>query len=376
MGDTAIGWTDKTWNPVVGCERVSPGCKNCYAMADHDRRHKIHIANGGRWSNAPGAKDIPPQYAHPFEWRPDGPGTPVLVQLFPGRLTQPDHWKQPAMVFVNSVSDLFHSSVPFDFIDEVYDVMSRNRRHIFQVLTKRPERMEEYLVHHRHHAPPNVWHGASLEGTLYAGRLDYLRRIGSRFDVITFVSAEPMVLPYESERLSFSGINWVIAGWESGHNARPWARIWREYPHDDWQSRIKRNARIGDERERMIEQTRIIRDAALADEAAFFLKQYSDPSSGKKIPEPELDGRQWLEWPQTRRCVGCKAVFPVEHADINRCSSIREQDGGPAEPCGEYVCCECAEVHAVELCERRLCPAHAARFWELKTATAPTGGLW
>jgi protein gp37 len=371
VGDTTIGWTDKTWNPVVGCERVSPGCKNCYALTDHDRHHAIHQAHNGRWSDKPDAKPMPVQYAVPFEWRPDGPDSFVRVQLFPERLTQPDSWKAPVMVFVNSVSDLFHESVPREYIQRVYDVMGRNRRHVFQVLTKRPERME-YVLAELGDVPPNVWHGASLEGTFYADRLDHLRRIGARYGVTTFVSAEPMVLPYDPELLNFSGIDWVIAGWESGRHARPWERVKLDRTLDA----AGRALAFESAHVRLVEQTRIIRDAAKAAGAAFFLKQYA-LWTGKKIPEPMLDGRQWLEWPDFERCGTCKGVWTPEHADIHRCPGIEARDGGrvPAEPCGATVCCSCADAQIADIFSLELCPAHARRFHELE-APPVKRGLW
>lgn len=125
MGDTSIEWTDKTWNPVVGCEQISAGCGRCYAKSLHDMRHKAYKSG----------KQLPAQYAVPFE----------TVQLMPGRLTDPLRWRAPKRVFVNSVSDLFHEDVPFEFIDKVFAVMALAREHTFQVLTKRAERMADYM---------------------------------------------------------------------------------------------------------------------------------------------------------------------------------------------------------------------------------------
>jgi protein gp37 len=124
VGDSKIEWTDKTWNPVVGCTKVSAGCKNCYAKALHDQRHKAHVEG----------KAVPAQYANPFE----------VVQLMPERLRDPLSWRKPQRVFVNSVSDLFHEDIPDEFIDKVFAVMALTPEHTYQVLTKRPERMAEY----------------------------------------------------------------------------------------------------------------------------------------------------------------------------------------------------------------------------------------
>lgn len=123
--NSAIEWTDATWNPVVGCEKIAQGCKHCYAKTLHDKRHKAYQA---------GAK-LPAQYAKPFE----------EVQLMPERLSQPLKWRKPKRIFVNSVSDLFHESVPFEFIAAVFGVMAACPQHVFQVLTKRPERMREFF---------------------------------------------------------------------------------------------------------------------------------------------------------------------------------------------------------------------------------------
>lgn len=125
MGQTGIEWTDVTWNPVVGCQRISEGCRNCYAKSLHDKRHKAHLAGA----------QVPAQYAHPFE----------AVQTMPDRLTDPLSWQKPKRVFVNSVSDLFHEDVPDGFIDRVFAVMKATPRHTYQVLTKRPERMRAYM---------------------------------------------------------------------------------------------------------------------------------------------------------------------------------------------------------------------------------------
>jgi protein gp37 len=137
MGKSAIEWTDKTWNPVVGCARVSEGCRNCYAFAWHDQKHALYLKHGGHWPES--GKPMPKQFARPFK----------EVQLLIDRIEQPLHWRTPCMVFVNSMSDLFHPDVPFTFIDQVFAVMAYCRHHTFQVLTKRPERMKEYVLSRR-----------------------------------------------------------------------------------------------------------------------------------------------------------------------------------------------------------------------------------
>lgn len=245
MGDrTGIEWTDATWNPVVGCTKVSQGCKNCYAKTLHDKRHKAALAG----------KAIHPQYLKPFE----------AVQLMPERLEAPMRWRKPRRVFVNSVSDLFHDDVPDEFLDEVFAVMAIADRHTFQILTKRPQRMRDYfadpdrwaLIEGTAHrlwqahsgedpsmwlaipgALPNVWLGVSVENQAAANE-----RIPLLLDApaaVRFLSCEPLLGPidmrgYLAMRFAgaTTGIDWVIAGGESGQHARamhlPWARSLRD----------------------------------------------------------------------------------------------------------------------------------------------------
>ncbi len=142
-GKTTISWTDVTWNPTVGCTRVSPGCKNCYAFTLHDMRHAAHKDG----------KNLPEQYAKPF----------TELQMIADRLEDPLHWKKPRMVFVNSMSDLFHEDVPDEFIDKVFAVMALCPQHTFQVLTKRPERMLEVLSERYLYCDGTVTSGTMLE---------------------------------------------------------------------------------------------------------------------------------------------------------------------------------------------------------------------
>ena len=192
MASTKIEWTESTWNPITGCTKITAGCKNCYAevMA---RRLK-----------AMGQE----KYRNGFN-----------LSLHPDVLNEPYNWKKPKMIFVNSMSDLFHKDVPVDFILQVFDVMRRADWHTFQVLTKRSERLLE--LDPQIDWPDNVWMGVSVENEDYKFRIDDLRRTHAR---TKFLSLEPLLGPLH--RLSLRGINWVIVGGESGPGARPIAEEW------------------------------------------------------------------------------------------------------------------------------------------------------
>ncbi len=249
---TSIEWTDETWNPVVGCTKVSQGCRYCYAKTLHDKRHKALLAGAA----------LPEQYRAPFE----------TIQLMPERLDKPLSWRKPRRVFVNSVSDLFHEDVPFEFIDQVFAVMALTPQHTYQVLTKRPERMREYMMTipwdgssherdpsdvrrrvsdasfsdsipvwpdnwedgalgHDEWPPPNVWLGVSVENQREAdARIPELLATPA---AVRFISAEPLLervhlmhhwLP--NPNLGGAVLNWVIAGGESGPGARPCDLSW------------------------------------------------------------------------------------------------------------------------------------------------------
>jgi protein gp37 len=229
---TAIEWTDETWNPVVGCERVSKGCDYCYAKQIHDNRYKAFLAG----------KKVAPQYAVPFE----------TVQLMPERLDYPRHWRKPRRVFVNSVSDLFHEDVTDEFLRAVFAVMADAKQHTFQILTKRPQRMLEFLVGRTvmYGDPlPNVWLGVSVENQACANyRIPLLLQTPA---AVRFLSCEPLLgplnldkvgrgpwySPLEGWALDESGlaaespcamIDWVIVGGESGAKARPCNVEWIE----------------------------------------------------------------------------------------------------------------------------------------------------
>ncbi len=188
---SAIEWTDATWNPVTGCTKVSPGCAHCYAETFAER-----------FRGVPG---------HPYEQGFD-------LKLWPARLELPLQWKRPRMIFVNSMSDLFHADVPDEYVREVFDVMRRADWHTFQVLTKRPERTVE--LSSTLPWPDNVWMGTSVENQRFTTRITELRKTAAR---VKFLSCEPLLGPL---RLDLADIDWVIVGGESGHRARPMRLAW------------------------------------------------------------------------------------------------------------------------------------------------------
>ena len=224
---TGIAWTDSTWNPVVGCQKVSEGCRNCYAKDLHDLRHKAHQEG----------KRMPAQYAQPFN----------VVQLLEDRLEMPLHWRKPRRIFVNSVSDLWHDAVPFTFITRVFDAMRRAHWHTFQVLTKRAERMFTWSLLMQQPWPENVWLGVSVENQGMAHkRIGYLNQVPA---ALRFVSCEPLLGPLDlNGSLGQDGVQWVIAGGESGRAARPM--------HVDW--------------------ARGLRDQCVRDGVPFFFKQWGE----------------------------------------------------------------------------------------------------
>lgn len=196
MGKTEIEWTDATWNPVTGCTKISPGCKHCYAETFAER-----------FRGVPG---------HPYEQGFD-------LRLWPSRLEVPLRWKTPRMIFVNSMSDLFHERVPDDYIAQVFDVMRMAEQHTFQVLTKRAERVAAwYRDNPRFEMLPNVWTGVSVEDRRYGlPRIPFLRLVPS---FVRFLSVEPLL--EDLGEVDLTGINWVIVGGESGHGARPLEAAW------------------------------------------------------------------------------------------------------------------------------------------------------
>ena len=234
MAKSAIEWTESTWNPVTGCTKISPGCKHCYA----ERMAKRLKAMGQ------------PNYEWGFQ-----------VSLHDHALELPLGWKKPQMIFVNSMSDLFHDKVPDEFIRRVFDVMRRASWHTFQVLTKRAERME--ALGSKLDWPPNVWMGISVETRRYLYRLDRLRRTPAR---VRFISFEPLLEGLGETDLD--GIHWAIVGGESGLGARPMEKAWV----------IK------------------IRDQCLCAGVLFFFKQWG--GTNKKKAGRLLDDHTWNEMPR------------------------------------------------------------------------------
>jgi protein gp37 len=246
---TAIGWTEATWNPTTGCDRVSAGCDHCYALKMAGRLKLM----GSR------------KYQHDGDPRTSGPGFGVTVH--PSALTQPLRWTRPRFIFVNSMSDLLHARVPVSFVIQVWGVMAQTPRHTYQVLTKRPERLARVLgqVHQAlglEEPLPNVWVGTSIELDVHVRRADHLRAAPS---AIRFLSLEPLLGPLQS--LDLTGIDWVIAGGESGAEFRAVELDW----------------------------IRNIRDRCIQRGVPFFLKQVGGitPNAGGR----KLDGRTWDEFP-------------------------------------------------------------------------------
>jgi protein gp37 len=237
--NSPIEWTDATWNPVTGCSKVSPGCKNCYAEKMANRLKAMGQAN----------------YRHGFE-----------LTLQPHMLVLPLHWKTPKRIFVNSMSDLFHIDVPLSYIKDVFSVMRSAHWHQFQVLTKRAERIEQLSQQLRWE--PNIWMGVSVENEKYADRIDHLRKTGAH---VKFLSIEPLIGPVG--KLNLCGIDWVIVGGESGPHARPMDVEW----------------------------VTGIRDQCHKAGVSFFFKQWGGVQ--KKKTGRNLEGRTWDEMPAASELV-------------------------------------------------------------------------
>jgi protein gp37 len=241
---TTIEWTDKTWNPVAGCTVLSPGCTNCYAMRMAARLEAMGTAKYKGLTRKSGGR---------AKWT-------GKVRLDDVGLAAPDRWKRPSMVFVNSMSDLFHDAVPSDFISKVWATMARNPRHTFQILTKRPERMAALTDGLT--VLPNVWLGTSVESSDYLDRVDHLRRVNA---AVRFISFEPLISSVGVPDLT--GIGWAIVGGESGPGSRPMDQEWVED----------------------------IRDACAKHGTAFFFKQWG--GKRKKAAGRTLHGRTFDEMP-------------------------------------------------------------------------------
>lgn len=254
--NSTIEWTDTTWNPVVGCRKVSAGCKFCYA-----ERMSARLAS----------------MAESAERKPGGPGAgrkanykKVVgknrrwtggIELVESALSDPQTWRSPRTVFVNSMSDLFHEDVPLEFIQRVFDVMKAQPQHVFQVLTKRPERTAALSADLSW--APNIWMGTSVEDQRVVERIDDLRKVAAE---VRFLSLEPLLGPLTG--LNLDGIHWVIVGGESGPKARPMKTEWVES----------------------------IRDHCLEAEVPFFFKQWG--GKNKKAAGRLLEGKTWNQMPE------------------------------------------------------------------------------
>jgi protein gp37 len=235
---SAIEWTEATWNPVTGCSKVSPGCAHCYAET-------LSLRFG--------------RSRHP--WLPAHAAENVV--LHPERLDQPLRWRRPRMIFVNSMSDLFHELVSLPYIQRTFEVMTAADQHVFQILTKRHERLVELAPSLAW--PENVWMGVSIENYRWAERADALRQVPA---AVRFISAEPLLGSLAN--LDLSDIDWLIAGGESGARARPVDIRW----------------------------IRELRDKCQREGAAFFFKQWGGRTA--KSGGRELDGRTFDQMPRLR----------------------------------------------------------------------------
>ena len=243
---TAIEWTNATWNPTTGCRKVSPGCDHCYAATMAKR---LKAMGNPRYQ-----KD-----------GPDGPGFGLTLHY--DKVSEPLTWRVPRLVFVNSMSDLFHADVPDAFVAEVWQTMAAAPQHQFQILTKRPRRMSRLVgrIVERHGILPNVWLGTSIESDDYTWRTNWVRRTPA---AVRFLSLEPLLGPLSL--LDLSAIDWVIVGGESGPKARPMSLEW----------------------------VRDIRDRCRASDVPFFLKQLGGASVKRGGDEAVLDGRLWRDFPR------------------------------------------------------------------------------
>jgi protein gp37 len=233
MAQSSIEWTEMTWNPTTGCNKVSAGCKFCYAEVMTRRLQAMGID----------------KYKDGFELR-----------LHFDALKIPYEWKKPKIVFVNSMSDLFHKDVPLSFIQKVFDVMNNTPIHTYQVLTKRAERL--YELHDKLNWTNNIWMGVSVENEKVEDRIDFLRETDAK---VKFLSCEPLIGPLSN--LNLRGIHWAIVGGESGRKARPMKESW-----------------VWDIRQQCADQG-----------VAFFFKQWG--GTNKKKSGRQLGGRTYDEMP-------------------------------------------------------------------------------
>jgi protein gp37 len=241
---TGIEWTEVTWNPTTGCDRVSAGCDNCYALALAKRLKAMGVE----------------KYQNDGDPRTSGPG--FGITLHESVLNDPYRWSGSRLVFVNSMSDLFHARVPTSFIQRVFEVMADTPQHTYQLLTKRARRLRR--IADKLPWPPNVWIGVSVEDEKVFHRVDDLREVPAQ---VRFLSCEPLLGSMNG--LNLEGIGWLIAGGESGPRHRPMSEEW----------------------------VRNLRDLCLHEEVPFFFKQWGGrtPKQGGRV----LDGRTWDEMPSS-----------------------------------------------------------------------------
>jgi protein gp37 len=233
MAQSSIEWTEMTWNPTTGCDKVSAGCKYCYAEIMAKRLQAMGQS----------------KYKDAFELR-----------LHEDSLVVPYSWNKPKIVFVNSMSDLFHKDVPLPFIQKVFEVMNNTPQHTYQVLTKRAERL--YELHDKLNWTPNIWMGVSVENEKVLDRIDFLRETNA---LVKFLSCEPLIGPLTN--LNLKNIHWLIVGGESGRKARPMKESWV------WN----------------------IRQQCIDQRVAFFFKQWG--GTNKKKTGRVLGGRTYDEMP-------------------------------------------------------------------------------
>ena len=258
MATTSIEWATDVWNPMTGCTKVSPGCKNCYMFRLYPRLNGMGVKGYEKSANE--------------------------LQLVPERLRQPLRWAKPRRVFVNSMSDMFHEEVPDSYLREMFIVMTKANSHIFQILTKRPERADSWWFDNKGRYgvgadwPDNIWIGTSIENQDYDWRANYLCRLPAH---VKFISAEPLIGPLSLKRYMGKGkLGWVIVGGESGPGARPMEEQW----------------------------AKDIRNECVGSGVPFFYKQKGgvrDKHSGSKAI---LDGRTWTQFPNMGNCVKCGKV--------------------------------------------------------------------
>ncbi len=245
---SSIEWTETTWNPTTGCDRISTGCDHCYALTLAKRLKAMGSA----------------KYQTDGDPRTSGPGFGVTTHE--DTLVAPFRWRSPRLVFVNSMSDLFHARVPTEFVQQVFSVMAATPQHTYQLLTKRSTRVRRLAS--QLPWPPNVWLGVTVEDAAALGRVDDLREVPA---AIRFLSCEPLLGPLTG--LDLADVGWVIAGGESGPHARPVDPNW----------------------------VRQLRDLSVTAEVPYFFKQWGGrtPKAGGR----ELDGRTWDDMPRRRKSV-------------------------------------------------------------------------